>query len=203
VRWEQALWGDQLLPRPLRMAMHQPGAQRAGGAALDVSYGFARAFGSHRGHRKIGHPGTGAGITASLSHYPDDDLIIAVMVNTNGSGVPHAREIDARIAAALLRLEPVVTTPDVSATADQTARWSGTYQGSYAMTGATFEACDGDGLCRSVEGKPLRLRHHGEGAFAGPQGPSSELRFRPTDGRAEWVVHTLHGIHDDVLRRVK
>src|SRR6187401_2627125 len=52
----------------------------------------------------FGHPGTGAGISGALTHYPDDDLILAVLVNTNGRDIPHARAIEAELAAAILEL---------------------------------------------------------------------------------------------------
>lgn len=201
VRWEQALWHGRVLPPALQAAMHSPTAVHAGDATLDINYGFGRAFGTFGGHRKIGHFGSGAGITASLAHYPDDDLIVAVMVNTNGPGVLHARDIEARIASTLLAVEPSAI-PDVPVTAVDADRWAGTYRGSFNPAPVTFAACEPDGLCASAGNKALRLRHRGGGVFVGPQGPPSELRFGPAGRRAEWVVGTLHGIHDDVLRRV-
>ena len=66
-------------------------------------------------------------------------------------------------------------------------------------------SCGVSALCvvEGKSGRPQRLRHRGDGAFAGPDGPESELRFAPANRRAEWIVHTLHGVHEDVLRRTK
>lgn len=102
VRWEQALWSGKVTAPALLEMMNGNAPIRIDGAAVDVPYGFGRAHGSLAGHRKFGHPGTGAGISGALTHYPDDDLILAVLVNTNGRDIPHARTIEAELAAAIL-----------------------------------------------------------------------------------------------------
>jgi CubicO group peptidase (beta-lactamase class C family) len=201
VRWEQALSNNRVLSPARRAAMHQPTTLQAGNATTTVDYGFGRAFGTFGGHRKIAHPGTGAGISASLAHYPDDDLIVAVMVNTNGPGIPHARDLEARIASTLLAVKsPAIQ--DVLVTPDDARRWAGTYRGSFNAGPMTFTSCEAGGLCAALGNKRARLRHRGDGVFIGPLGPRSELRFTPAGRRAAWVVETLHGIHDNVLRRV-
>jgi D-alanyl-D-alanine carboxypeptidase len=205
VRWEQALWGGKIVSAVSRGMMHEAARISTDKAADGVLYGFGRELGSLHGHSKIAHPGTGAGISAILSHYPDDNLVIAVLANTNGGDVPHARDIEARLAPALLALPAHDHPPDVPLTAAQIAAWTGAYfSGSYATRELRFTSCGVSALC-VAEGKatrPLRLRHRGYGVFAGPDGPESELRFAPANSRAEWVVHTLHGVHEDVLRRI-
>jgi CubicO group peptidase (beta-lactamase class C family) len=204
VRWEQALWNGQVVPMPLLDAMNGVAPISAGDAAMEVPYGFGRAHGTIAGHRKVGHPGTGAGISGALTHYPDDDLILAVLVNTNGRGVPHARSIEAQLAAAILDLDPVAEVPAVAVPADRLDTWPGLYAGSFGID-LRFTRCDGDGLCAAPVrggGEPRRLRYRGRGLFEGPQEPGSELQFVPATGPPAWVVHTLDGLHDNVLRRI-
>jgi len=206
VRWEQALWSGKVVSAVSRGAMHERAAIKTDRASDVVFYGFGREFGTLHGHVKIAHPGTGAGISAILADYPDDNLIIAVLANTNGGGVPHARDIEARLAPALLGLAAHEHPPDVAVTPDRIAAWTGTYfSGSYATRELRFTACGTAAVCvaEGPAGRPRRLRHRGDGVFSGLDGPESELRFAPAAGRAEWIVHTLHGVHEDVLRRVK
>jgi len=177
---------------------------RTDSAATDVAYGFGRAHGTLGGHRKFGHPGTGAGISGALTHYPDDDLILAVLVNTNGRDIPHARAIEAELAAAILELRSPAKAPDVAVPLEPLEAWQGTYAGSYGV-GLRLTRCEENGLCvASVRGgaESRRLTYRGSGLFAGMQGPGSELLVVPADGRPAWIVHTLDGLHDNVVRRI-
>jgi CubicO group peptidase (beta-lactamase class C family) len=204
VRWEDALWSGKVVTPPLLEIMNGSAPIKAAGAALDVPYGFGRAHGTIAGHRKFGHPGTGAGISGALTHFPDDGLILAVLVNTNGRNLPHARSIEAQLAAEILGLHPAVEAPAVPIPADRLDAWPGTYAGGFGV-GLALSRCEGDGLCAaSARGgaEPRRLRYRGNGLFAGTQGPGSELQFVPADGPPVWVVHTLDGLHDNVLRRI-
>lgn len=202
VRWEQALWSGKVVAPPLLDMMNGVAPIRVDGHVLNVPYGFGRAHGTIAGHRKFGHPGTGAGISGMLTHYSDDDLTLAVLVNTNGRDIPHARAIEAQLAAAILGLRPAEA-PAAPVPADRLDAWPGTYTGSFGV-GLRLTRC-GDGLCAaSVRGgaEPRRLRYRGNGLFDGTQGPGSELQFVPADGPPAWVVHTLDGLHDNVLRRL-
>ncbi len=204
VRWEQALWSGRVTAPGLLEMMNGTASIRIDGAATDVAYGFGRAHGTLAGHRKFGHPGTGAGISGALTHYPDDDLILAVLVNTNGRDIPHARSIEAELAAAILELPSPPNPPDVVVPPEQLEAWQGTYGGSYGV-GLRLTRCEENGLCAaSARGgaEPRRLTYRGNGLFAGTQGPGSEWQFVPADGRPAWIVHTLDGLHDNVLRRI-
>ena len=204
VRWEQALWSAKVVAPALLAVMNGVAPIRAGDGAMDVPYGFGRAHGTNAGHRKFGHPGTGAGISGALTHYPDDDLILAVLVNTNGRDLPHARALEAQLAAEILELHAPAETADVSIPADRLDAWPGTYAGSFGVD-LRVTRCEGGGLCAASArggGEPRRLRYRGNGVFAGTQGPGSELQFVPANGPPAWVVHTLDGLHDNVLRRI-
>lgn len=102
VRWEHALSAGRALSPASLAVMNARPIVRSGGSMLQVDYGLGRAFGVFCGRRKSGHTGSGAGITAMLARYPDDDLTIAVLINTAGPGVPDAPALEARIASELL-----------------------------------------------------------------------------------------------------
>jgi len=204
VRWEHALWTGRLLSHASQASMHAPSSIRTSGATLQVDYGFGRAFGVLGGHRKIAHTGYGAGITAILTHYPDHDLILAVLTNTNGQGATDAREIEARIAATLLSLKSPASTTEAAVTATQLVNWSGTYLGSFGPNRLRLAPCEGDGVCATrlaAPSNPRRLMHQGEGLFVNPRGPNGQIRVVPFQGQAQWIVETLHGVHDNVYRR--
>ncbi len=205
VRWEEALWGGKVIGPELLEAMHTPGIVRSGDVTMPVDYGFGRVLGAHHGHRMVSHTGGGAGITAMLSHYPDDDLIVAVLVNTNGGGVPDAQAIEARLSAALLGFTPIQETPDVPVTPAQAAEWTGTYLGSGPLE-IRVSSCEQSALCSAAVGAPdppWRLRHRGNSVFATPSAPGSEIRFVPASGEAQWFVHTVDGTPSGVFRRTK
>jgi CubicO group peptidase (beta-lactamase class C family) len=204
VRWEQALLGGKIIAPKMFEAMHTPAILRIGDVTMPVDYGFGRVLGAHHGHRMVSHTGSGAGITAMLSHYPDDDLILAVLVNTNGGGVPDAQAIEARLSADLLGFTPdPETPPDAPVTPAQATAWAGTYLGSGPLE-IHVTGCDEGGLCSAqvgAPGPPWRLRHRGNGVFATPFGSGSEIRFVPASGQAQWFVHTLDGTQYGVFRR--
>jgi len=108
------------------------------------------------------------------------------------------------LAAAILGLRSPASAPDVAVPPEQLEAWQGTYGGSFGV-GLRLARCEENGLCAaSARGgaEPRRLSYRGNGLFAGTQGPGSELQFVPPDGRPAWIVHTLDGLHDNVLRRV-
>jgi CubicO group peptidase (beta-lactamase class C family) len=206
VRWEHALWSGRLLSQASRTSMHSPSSIQTSGTSLQVDYGFARAFGVLGGHRKIAHTGYGAGITAILTHYPDDDLILAVLTNTNGQGATDARAIEARLAATLLGVKSSTSNTEAAVTPIQVANWSGTYLGSFGPIRLRLARCEGGGMCTTRLGdpsKPRRLTHQGEGLFVNPREPNGQIRAVPSHGQAQWIVETRHGVHDNVYRRTE
>ncbi len=51
-----------------------------------LSYAFGLAHGTHRGRRTIGHGGADAGYRSEFLRFPDDDLAVAVLCNTDRAG---------------------------------------------------------------------------------------------------------------------
>ena len=73
-----------------------------------LSYAFGLAHGTHRGRPTIGHGGTDAGYRSEFLRFPDEDLAVAVLCNTDMAGPGRlARDI----ADVFLPPPPSVTVP--------------------------------------------------------------------------------------------
>lgn len=59
-----------------------------------TTYGYGLAVGEFEGHREIAHGGGINGFNTFMAHYPDDDVTVVVLANTEGGGPgPLSREI--------------------------------------------------------------------------------------------------------------
>jgi len=79
VTWTRALFSDRVV-RPITLETMTTAARLNDGSA--TRYGFGLSIGTLEGHRRIWHGGSINGFTAALEHYPDDDLTVAVLVNS-------------------------------------------------------------------------------------------------------------------------
>jgi hypothetical protein len=86
------------------------------------SYGLGMGTGSHEGHRVLYHYGGIDGFDAAATHYPDDDLTIAVLANASGD---NAGDVEARVAREILGIRSV---PSVPLTQPELERFAGTYR---------------------------------------------------------------------------
>ena len=77
VQWARALEDGQVVRRSSYDAMT---SQAVPGGTLDT-YGFGLELGWLEGHAVVSHLGAIDGYSASLAHYPDDSLTIAVLAN--------------------------------------------------------------------------------------------------------------------------
>jgi CubicO group peptidase (beta-lactamase class C family) len=73
-KWDQALYGSQLLSDTLRQMMFTPNLE---------NYGFGWRIDSHRGHRRIHHTGSTRGFRNCFIRFPDDSLSVIVLTNRN------------------------------------------------------------------------------------------------------------------------
>lgn len=69
-----------------------------------VDYGLGTRLGELQGHRIFGHTGNGGGFNNVLEYYPDDDLTIVVLINSDSSVT--ALTIAGRIARSVLNIPP-------------------------------------------------------------------------------------------------
>jgi CubicO group peptidase (beta-lactamase class C family) len=77
LRWEQGLFGGKLLSPASLAKMTTPFKQ---------DYAFGLGVSTQNGHKAITHDGGIQGFNTSMTYYPDDKLVVAVLANLNGPG---------------------------------------------------------------------------------------------------------------------
>jgi len=158
-----ALFDGTLLPESLAVLATTPSSTAVG----PVGYGLALRLGSLEGHRKFGHTGGQQSIWACATHYPDDSLTIAVLLNTDGFEGPGAATIEARVARAMLGL-PEPTFDEVALTDAQRDALCGTFEQVDEGKAARYERYVENGrlMERDLQsGEAFPLRHLGGGVF--------------------------------------
>jgi CubicO group peptidase (beta-lactamase class C family) len=181
VRWEKALEQGRVISPPMLQAMRTPARLPSG---LQAEYGYGTRLGMTGSHHKLGHTGGGQSNKAVLARYPDDDVTIAVLFNTERSQARvTATDLEERIERLFFGL-PETPTEGASVPAGDLHRFAGQY---------------GDGVRRvrvAEEGGALKLhpgsRHRPDSPLV-PQGgdlfldeddPSVQLRFQTRYGEA-------------------
>lgn len=77
-KWDEALYGDQLLSEASKRAMWTPAVLPNGD---DTGYGFGWGVREYRGHRSVGHSGMVAGFVANFTRLPDQEVAFIVFAN--------------------------------------------------------------------------------------------------------------------------
>ena len=198
--WLQALnAGDVISPESLQL-MRTPSAVVGNSDKQKIPYGMAQRIGVLHGHRRVGHTGTFDGGSAVLNFYPDDGLEIAILSNTRGEGVPHARSIETEIASRILGVTP----PDFPRmqkplTEDQKNAISGNYSRGF---NASFSEIDELIVTRNEEIIEKGLIHVGEMVFRDPANPLVYQYFLMDGESAGWWVYSVSGAYIEVERRI-
>jgi CubicO group peptidase (beta-lactamase class C family) len=172
----------------------------ASGVAVDYGLGVRR--GMLEGHALWGHTGGMENYWAVLAHYPDDDVTIAVLVNTEG-GDADALIVEGYVARAVLQLgEPILA--DLPVTYGEATAYRGTYQRGpdlfhvYPYAGHLRRAIEGSG-------RPHRkLLHQGQGSFAfSVEYPMDRLVFHVAGDRAVGASEYYNGVFAAYSSRVR
>jgi CubicO group peptidase (beta-lactamase class C family) len=117
LRWEQGLFGGKLLSPASLAKMTTP---------FKEDYAFGLEVSVHNGHKTISHDGGIQGFNTSLTYYPDDKCVVAVLANLNGPAA-------GQIASALGKVahgEKVVLSSErkeITLSPEQLAKYPGTY----------------------------------------------------------------------------
>jgi len=200
--WELALEEGRILSRESFQLFRTPARVQGSFASAELPYGMAQRLGTLAGTPKVGHTGTFDGGSACLAHYPEAGLTVAVLTNTRGHGTPHARSIEARVAAAVLAVDPfgelLLPTP---LSPEQRQQIEGHYS-----NGAAFEArVEGeDTLVVIREGEEIaRVVHTGGLVFRNPKLPTARERFLLDGETAGWWTYAVDGFLMEVNRRVE
>jgi len=131
----------------------------------------------------IQHGGGINGFSANLAHYPEHDLTVAVIVNGPSSSSTLARSI-----AYMVLGIPDPDAVDLPTTAEQRARYVGTYD--CAPADYTLRILEEDGrLVAQVEPpETIPLRYQGDHTFNGPPGAGVSIVFTLTGDRVTGLV---------------
>jgi D-alanyl-D-alanine carboxypeptidase len=170
LRFRAALADGTLLPESSFKRMISTAAF-PNGDPLYYSFGFIVA--ELDGHRKACHEGGIDGFVSQIAYYPDDDLTIVVLMNTEGG---EATRLERQIARALLGL-PEPAPVDKPLEAAEAKKWAGEYR----LGARTVHVTERDGnLLMKVEGMMpfnLPLLYQGDGFFVLKADPDVMLRF--------------------------
>ncbi|MGE0556081.1 MAG: serine hydrolase domain-containing protein [Gemmatimonadales bacterium] len=93
IRWTDALSKHRVVSAESYRTMTTPASFGDGQTTLgrpgqrggDVSYGYGLMLSKVDGHRRVAHGGGINGFRTQLAHYPDDDLVVAVLINSGGN----------------------------------------------------------------------------------------------------------------------
>jgi D-alanyl-D-alanine carboxypeptidase len=150
------------------------------------------------GHRKISHSGDIFGFAAHYAYYPDDNLTIAILTNTQSAAFPPLT-IEHKLARVFLDL-PAPRLVDLPVPADLGARLSGDYEvGAFRLGFDTLGLVYKDGqLALSVggvnRGPPLLLHYQDDGRFVSAMDDEHILIFKPeTDGSVDLDMRYYEG----------
>jgi len=156
VEWQSALSSNRLVDAVTYERMITP-EMLADGTPL--TYGYGLAVSEIEGHPKIAHGGGINGFNTTLAYYPDDEVTIVVLANTEGA---NPGRVERLIARTILDLpEPEVA--DLPIPSEEIARSVGTY----ALNDLLIEISEDDGqLVMQATGQDaFRLLYQGEHRF--------------------------------------
>jgi CubicO group peptidase (beta-lactamase class C family) len=190
VRWEQALEAGRVVSPAMLQAMRTP-ALLSGPLAAD--YGLGTRLGQTGTHRKLGHTGGGQGNKAVFARYPDDDVTIAVLFNTERADGPvTANELEELIARQLFSSADAAT-PDVAVSQEELQR----YEGQYRDAGQLVRLTSRDGALTMRPGRRHRPESRfvgvGHGVFVMADDPTAALRFEMGDVQARAYARYRNG----------
>jgi D-alanyl-D-alanine carboxypeptidase len=148
-------------------------------------------LGTFEGHRRIGHPGDIYGFSAQYSYYPDDDLTIVILTNTQDAPFPPIT-IEQKIARVLFAVPPPVI-EDAPLPAAIAAPLLGEYQVGHLRFGFDRIAFIMKDAVLQMElggeGAPaIPLRYQGGTKFVSAVDDEQRIDFAPADGGMDVTV---------------
>ena len=189
VTWQRALDQGRVVSAAAADAMETPSRLADGN---EVDYGLGQRLGWIAGKRKVGHTGGGRSNKAALARYPDEDVTVAVLLNTERSGADVvATDLEAEIGRLLWGAPE---TPSAVALAPQEL---GRYTGQYRDGPRLMRIVAEDGALKLRVGPGARgtspLLAQGGDVFVDGDEPSLHLRFQISGDRARGYMRYHNG----------
>ena len=166
--------------------------------SVEADYGLGTRLGFTGSHRKIGHTGGGQGNKAVVARYPDDDVTVVVLFNTER---PNAEVTANGLEEQIARLVFAASADSTFASAAELQRYAGQYRDGSRVVRLTSEAGTlvmRPGLRRKA---PSQLIATGGGAFVAADDPSFELRFQVRDDQSLGYARYRNGWFSSVAVR--
>ncbi|MEO8450229.1 MAG: serine hydrolase domain-containing protein, partial [Gemmatimonadota bacterium] len=201
--WTALRAGKLLKPETFKLMATAEGAgARQNPQDPKAQYGLALTINHEGDHRRFGQHGSLFGYSGSLYEYPDDNLTIVVLTNTEGQ---NAFAITRALSRAVLGLPalPAATRPPERTIADaaispaERTQLDGTYllkldrltpelHDSYAQYERTYRVFDENGrlMIQTLGEGPERLLKQEDGTFALRSQPRRRISFSMEGGRA-------------------
>jgi D-alanyl-D-alanine carboxypeptidase len=182
VRFAAALDEGRVVSAAMLQAMRTPTRLSDG---MEVDYGYGTRLGRTGGHRKFGHTGGGQSNKAVLARYPDDDVTVAVLLNTERSNATvTATDVEERVERLFFQGREGAGAPGGAPAAGNVQRYAGSYVDGPRLVRIAVK--DGDlalrpGLAHRVES---RLVPAEDGLFVDASDPTVGIRFHDGEGRA-------------------
>ena len=193
-----ALRQRNVLSKAALAGMMQP-TELAGGVAVDYGLGVRR--GVLAGHPLWGHTGGMRTYWAVLVDYPDDDVIVVVIVNTDGAEAD-ALTIEGRIARAVLDLgEPALR--DLPLSQDEIQVYSGLFEDGTSRVRFLGEDSRLRRAAQDSSHPPRSMLHQGNGVFGWSEYPMDRIVFHVAGGRTVGVSEYYNGLFATFRRAVK
>jgi CubicO group peptidase (beta-lactamase class C family) len=199
--WE-AIQGTPLLRAETvkRMITPEGAAVQSSPQDPNAQYGFAVTLNQEGDHRRIGQHGSLLGYSGSIYDFPDDQLTVVVLTNTEGQNAFAITRALARAALGLpdLPVPPSAPEPrlsDVSVDPAERSQLEGTFvlkldrltpslHDSFAQYRRTYRVFDENGrlMIQALGDGPERLLKQGDGTFGMRSSPRNRIAFSIQNG---------------------
>lgn len=185
VTWQRAL-NEGRVVSPAGLALMRAPTVLSDGTQVD--YGLGTRRGELQGHHILGHTGNGGGFNNVLEYYPDDNLTIVVLTNSDSSVT--ALTIAGSIARVVLAMPPT-TISDHPLTEAEIRGFSGKFE---SAEGTAFLFGDQSRMrIKFAENGPsLPLVYLGNGVFGA--GPNTTSKAYMKNGRAQGAAIYTEGL---------
>ncbi|MGK3996703.1 serine hydrolase domain-containing protein [Sorangium sp. So ce1024] len=189
--WQRALNEHRVVAKEWYDLMKSPCLLNDGSK---TSYGQGISISDTQGHVKFGHGGGINGFSAQLNYYPDSDVTIVVLSNTEGIEVPRVEQRVARRALGL----PDEQQLDLPLSPGERATFTGTYR---TAEGLVVEIIETEGkLWVKGPKRSVELAYQGNNTFVAPGLPLS-FKFAVRGDKAEFMDMDQAGMKYRATRR--
>jgi D-alanyl-D-alanine carboxypeptidase len=189
LKYRRGVFGDGPTPDALRTRLLQQD-RLPDGFVLPYTLGCL-VLGNFAGHRRIGHPGDIYGFSAQYSYYPDDDLTIVILTNSQDAPFPPI-SIEQKIVRVLFGV-PVPEIKDVPLPTRIATPFMGEYEVGdlrFGFDRVAFVVKDGSlQMELGGEGAPaVALRYQGGNRFVSSVDDEQQIDFAPASGGMQVTV---------------